>query len=598
MKLKIYILIPFTIIACILLSSYGGENADHSSGAPAGYTGSPGDGHNCTSCHGGSSSTVTGWITSNIPASGYIANTTYTITATATGSGNKGFEVSPQNVAGALLGTLTAGSGSKLVGSGKYVTHNAPVGGSSATWNFSWTAPATGTGTVTFYGAFAVTEPVTKLCTLVVNENIPLGVTATATPATILTGSASQLDATPAGGSGIYSYSWTSNPAGFTSSLQNPTVSPTVTTQYTVTVNDGSGNASDNTTVTVIPNNLAVFANAAPSSILSGQTSQLSANASGGSGLYNYSWTSIPGGFFSTLQNPVVSPTVSTQYIVQANDGYQVSADTTLVTVTSGPLSATAYATPGTICLGQTSQLNVIPTGGSGTYSYSWTSLPAGFTSNIQNPVVSPVQHTQYIASVNDGSATTTDTTEVNVTLIPSAAAGPDTIYCVSINQIPLSGIASNYQSVTWSTSGTGTFSNTSNLTSIYYPSNEDKSAAQITLTLTATPLTPCTNAVSDSRTIFFSPCNGISKQNQELTFTLHPNPSQGVIFISADLKGDENVNLLIFDLNGNALLKENFRVTGNKMDHQLDLSYLPKGVYFVRILTNNGTKTEKLILQ
>jgi hypothetical protein len=451
---------------------------------------------------------------------------------------------------------------------------------------------------VTFYGAFAVTEPVTKLCTLVVNENIPLGVTATATPATILTGSASQLDATPAGGSGIYSYSWTSNPAGFTSSLQNPTVSPTVTTQYTVTVNDGSGNASDNTTVTVIPNNLAVFANAAPSSILSGQTSQLSANASGGSGLYNYSWTSIPGGFFSTLQNPVVSPTVSTQYIVQANDGYQVSADTTLVTVTSGPLSATAYATPGTICLGQTSQLNVIPTGGSGTYSYSWTSLPAGFTSNIQNPVVSPVQHTQYIASVNDGSATTTDTTEVNVTLIPSAAAGPDTIYCVSINQIPLSGIASNYQSVTWSTSGTGTFSNTSNLTSIYYPSNEDKSAAQITLTLTATPLTPCTNAVSDSRTIFFSPCNGISKQNQELTFTLHPNPSQGVIFISADLKGDENVNLLIFDLNGNALLKENFRVTGNKMDHQLDLSYLPKGVYFVRILTNNGTKTEKLILQ
>jgi hypothetical protein len=55
------------------------------------------------------------------------------------------------------------------------------------------------------------------------------------------------------GGTGFISYSWTSNPAGFTSSSPNPTVSPTVTTTYTLTITDDSG-ASNNSTVTITVN--------------------------------------------------------------------------------------------------------------------------------------------------------------------------------------------------------------------------------------------------------------------------------------------------------------------------------------------------------
>ena len=173
MKKKIYFLPPAIIIAVILLTAFGGgtNNSDYPSGAPAGYTGSPGDGQNCTACHGGSSSTQAGIISSNIPVSGYSPGLSYTITVSLTGSGNKGFEVSPQDAGGALLGTLTAGPGSKLVGSGKYCTHTTDVGGSSATWNFTWTAPAAGTGSVSFFGAFTISKSVTKLSTLVVNES-------------------------------------------------------------------------------------------------------------------------------------------------------------------------------------------------------------------------------------------------------------------------------------------------------------------------------------------------------------------------------------------------------------------------------------------
>jgi hypothetical protein len=84
-----------------------------------------------------------------------------------------GFEISPQNTAGAQKGTLVAGSGSQLVGGGtKYITHtNANT--TTNTWTFGWIAPAAGSGAVTFYGAFARDKPgPVTLSTLTVQEAV------------------------------------------------------------------------------------------------------------------------------------------------------------------------------------------------------------------------------------------------------------------------------------------------------------------------------------------------------------------------------------------------------------------------------------------
>ena len=140
-------------------------------GAPAGNTGSPSDGTTCAqSCHGGSPTAQLGMITSNIPTSGYTPGSTYTITATVTGAGDKGFQISPQNISGTLLGSLIAGTGSKIVGV-KYITHTSPKTTNTATWTFQWIAPIAGTGNVTFYGAFAITKYDIRTSTLTVNEN-------------------------------------------------------------------------------------------------------------------------------------------------------------------------------------------------------------------------------------------------------------------------------------------------------------------------------------------------------------------------------------------------------------------------------------------
>jgi hypothetical protein len=96
-------------------------------------------------------------ITANIPVQGYIPGQTYTITVGTEQAGiNKwGFQASPQNVSGNLLGTLvnTDNIRTQLTGSGKYITHRAAgnSGSGSNSWSFDWIAPVAGTGEVTIY---------------------------------------------------------------------------------------------------------------------------------------------------------------------------------------------------------------------------------------------------------------------------------------------------------------------------------------------------------------------------------------------------------------------------------------------------------------
>lgn len=85
----------------------------------------------------------------------------------------------------------------------------------------------------------------------IVIEGGSLSIVATAIPDTMCPGDEVQLMALAGGGTGNYSYFWTSNPPGFSDTIQNPIVYPTITTLYIVTVNDGNMIASDDVTVTV-----------------------------------------------------------------------------------------------------------------------------------------------------------------------------------------------------------------------------------------------------------------------------------------------------------------------------------------------------------
>ena len=133
-------------------------------GGPAGHSGDPAGGNktcNTAGCHiGVTPIAANGLITSNIPASGYIPGSTYTVTASITRPGHTkfGFQVTPQNATGTILGTLIATSTqTQLNGiNNSYITHNSSgtSGSGAKTWTFNWTAPSAGSGNVKFYAAF------------------------------------------------------------------------------------------------------------------------------------------------------------------------------------------------------------------------------------------------------------------------------------------------------------------------------------------------------------------------------------------------------------------------------------------------------------
>lgn len=149
---KKYILAA-TILCCTLLSF---EALTFSSGAPGGRSGSPASGNQtCTGsgCHNGGPaiSTQTIVVSTDIPTTGFLPNTDYTVTVTLDGNGatvtKGGFEASIE-AAGASQGTLSVGAATDLrIASASFITHtNAGTAftGNAKTYTFSWnsgTAP-------------------------------------------------------------------------------------------------------------------------------------------------------------------------------------------------------------------------------------------------------------------------------------------------------------------------------------------------------------------------------------------------------------------------------------------------------------------------
>jgi hypothetical protein len=246
-----------------------------------------------------------------------------------------------------------------------------------------------------------------------------------------LTGSAT-------GGTPGYSYSWNQG----LGNGQSKTVSPDVTTTYTLTVIDDEGcEDTDQVTVYVHEN---PTANAGPDQSIclddGSNTVILTAGASGGTPVYSYTWNQGLG----AGQSHTVSPNTTTTYTVTVIDDKGCE-DTDQVTVYVHP-NPTANAGPNqSICLddgSNTVTLTASAAGGSPGYSYTWNQgLGAG-----QSHTVSPNTTTTYTVTViDDEGCEDTDQVTVYVHPNPTANAGPDQSYCLDdgSNSVTLTASAS-----------------------------------------------------------------------------------------------------------------------------------------------------------
>lgn len=83
---------------------------------------------------------------------------------------------------------------------------------------------------------------------------------------------------------------------------------------------------------------------------------------------------------------------------------------------------------------------------------------------------------------------------------------------------------------------------------------------------------------------------NDIEIKNTNL---IYPNPSNGSFYI--EQKSTGNVNLEIVDFNGRIVYSSSYNSSGN-FKKQINTN-LPKGIYIIKIVTNDGVNTSKLII-
>ncbi len=187
-------------------------------------------------------------------------------------------------------------------------------------------------------------------------------------------------------GSGSYHFHWEPANLFIDPDIASPTtVNLFATTPFTLTVTDDSASckAEDMVTVYVSGGALAVNAVAVPSTICAGETTQLQAFGSGGTGNYTFSWTG-PGGFASNLQNPAVQPPVTSTFTVAINDGFNTSTNTVTVNVDQLPVADAGINK--SIPYGTYIFLNGSVTGGTSNYFYSWLPVNKLINPNIQFP--------------------------------------------------------------------------------------------------------------------------------------------------------------------------------------------------------------------
>ncbi len=245
------------------------------------------------------------------------------------------------------------------------------------------------------------------------------------------------------GGIGPLTYSWA--PGGMTTATVS--VNPSTTTTYYVTVSDTCGNtATDSIVVQAYP---AVNADIIPNTldICKGTGEPVSTTVTGGTGTYTYVWTPTAGVSNSNSSNPVLNPSATQYYYFYAVDsvGCQSNTDSILVNVHEIPV-VTAGPDTG-LCAGQGVSLNASASGGSGTYSFTWT--PASSLSNpsISNPYATPSTSTVYTVIATDQNTQCVSMPAYVQVLIgqkPTADAGPDKTVCVG-DSVVIGGTPSGY---------------------------------------------------------------------------------------------------------------------------------------------------------
>jgi hypothetical protein len=188
------------------------------------------------------------------------------------------------------------------------------------------------------------------------------------------------------------------------------------------------------------------------------------------------------------------------------------------------------------------------------------------------------------------------DTMLLTLSPSPIVHAGPDTLICKD-GIAELHGSATNYTSSIWTTKGDGTFSLPDSLVTNYFPGSSDILKGYARLTLTAEAIEPCPQPMADEMRVNIDQCTAIEDQVLIPELKIYPNPSDGVFYLSVKETGGTPFRISVSDANGQVIFTKYYPNPAASITNSLNLSYLPKGTYFIKIESRNTERSQKIIL-
>lgn len=283
-------------------------------------------------------------------------------------------------------------------------------------------------------------------------------------------------------------------------------------------------------------------------------------------------------------------------YLQSSNEAFCSKLDTMSISLDPEPV-----ADPGTtpiqcVANGGPAQL----TGSSNTGSGEWSTSGTGSFGNAT------MLSTDYSFSANDASngrvtvslATTNpgacapDTASTTLVLEPDVSTAPDIDTTVNADSLSVGGsVSSEATQWHWSTYGSGTFTDTSMVSTFYTPSQADKNLGSVNLLLTASNDGDCPQ--DDVLNIDFIDTDIREEANEaELSMELHPVPASSELVVKLPAQNElSKARFRIIDLTGK-VLREGDLPIGTPRD--LSVEDLEAGSYLISIETDQGTIVRK----
>ena len=338
---------------------------------------------------------------------------------------------------------------------------------------------------------------------------------------------------------------------------------------------------------------LAVDVSADPSTICDGETSQLQADPTGGTGEYTYSWTSDPQGFTSTEPDPIVTPDETTIYFVEVSDGENTVEGSTTVVVMYEPGQPPMPDGETDMCWG-TYQTVYATDGSIGIDEYMWelepetagTIEPDGLTATVTWDETFTGEALVSVAGMNDcGMGEMSEALTVNMHELPTVDLGPDITVCA--NETVILNAGNPGATFMWSTGET---------TQTIEVDTTGVGIGTVDVWVDVTDANTCSSV--DTITIQFDDCTGISEISEQWSVEVFPNPSDGIFSLEIKSLSQAPVTITLYNTFGKEVHRqENVTVRNNKT-LQLDVQNQPEGIYLLNIKGDGINMIRKAIIQ